>query len=340
MRNGRPNFSMPVKLVGAFAAVYVIWGTSYLATAIAVRAVSPLQLVCIRGLIGAGCLAAWQAIKGIRPPRAERRWLMWIVISGIVMLVGGHGLLFLGQRTAPSGISAVMLATIPLWMMVLDTLLCGRPTNVKIFLGVILGIAGVALLVFLHSQGKASLTLDEAFILLAAAGLWAAASLLTARRLHEVPAIPRATAQLFAGGVVAGLLSVIFPHSPIHIDRLPLVAILYLGIASSAFTFCAYNWLLTHTSPTAAGTYAFANPLVALGVGAVFAGERITVPVAIASLVVLGSVGLVLVGAKQLEDGSAASGDVLPERRPAAHSRSMDMQVAEAGHRQANSGDC
>jgi drug/metabolite transporter (DMT)-like permease len=287
-----------LKLAGAFAAVYIIWGTSYLATAIAVHAVSPLQLVCIRGLTGAACLATWQLVLGIRPAIRDRRLVGWTIGTGIVLLVGGHGLLFLGQQTAASGISAVMLATIPLWMMILDVLWCGRPANMKIVVGVVLGIAGVLLLVLLHDGGRTSLTLAQGAILLTAAALWAAASLVTARRLQDLAPLPRATGQLLAGGTAAGLICLVVPQGAAHLDGRSVAAILYLGIASSAFTFCAYTWLLTKTSPTAAGTYAFVNPIVALIVGAVFAGETITAPAAIASAVVLCAVALVLLGSR------------------------------------------
>jgi drug/metabolite transporter (DMT)-like permease len=289
-----------VKLVGAFSAIYFIWGSTYLVTGFAVRELPPLLLVSMRCLIGTVSLVLWQAVRRIPPPHVGGREIIWMIGTGTVLFIGGHGLLAFGQRSAPSGIAAVMLATIPLWMVAFDAASGGRRASARSVAGIFLGIVGVALLVTVRNHGRSILRFSDAFVLLSAAALWAAASIATARTLSLIPPLPRATGQLVTGCIVAGLLSLsqfspLGPHWGIKVWA----AVLYLGVASSALTFCAYTWLLTRVSAAAAGTYGFVNPLVALIMGVLFAGETLNLPVIAAAALIVGSTVLVLSAASK-----------------------------------------
>ena len=283
-----------MRLIAAFGAIYFIWGTSFLAIRVAVQSVPPFSLVALRTVIGALALSLWQAVR--RKPLVPHSKPGWIILTGTLMFAGSHGLLAVVQQTTASGLAALMLAPTPLWLLLLDALFSRRAIPPAAGIGAIVGIAGVALLT-LGSVGSATGVRPVSAALLLASGLcWASASLLTARKLADIEAIPRAVGQLAAGAVSTTAIALVAGEHLAVLSSTAALAIAYLGLVSSALTFCAYTWLLTRKTPATVGTYALVNPLVALLVGALLAGETINAVAAIAASLILASVWLVLMG--------------------------------------------
>jgi drug/metabolite transporter (DMT)-like permease len=271
--------SSRVKLLAAFAAVYVIWGSTYLAIKFAIATLPPLLMGGTRFLAAGAILYIWSRARGVaRPTRLH--WRSALII-GALLLVGGNGGVVLGEQAVPSSLTALLISTTPIWMTLLDWLRPGgtKPSGGVIF-GLLIGFAGVALLIGpdLSTPGTSLNPLALA-VILAASVSWAAGSLYS--RGAPVPQSPLLGTgmEMLAGGallLVAGLVTGEAGH--LHVQSVSLgsaLALGYLIVFGSLVAFTCYIFLLKATTTARVSTYAYVNPVVAVLLGWVFAGEQL-----------------------------------------------------------------
>lgn len=257
------------RLLAAFAALYVIWGSTYLAIRIGVASWPPLMMAAVRFLLAGGLLYAWQRGRGAPAP-SRRQWLHAGAI-GALLLAGGNGGVTVAEQWVASGVAALAVATVPLF-----TLACaqmfGQRASAREWFGIALGLAGM-LLLNLGANLQAS-PLGAALLLFASAS-WAFGSV-WGKRL-DLPAGPMAAAtEMLVGGVVLALASALAGERPQVWPTLEgWLALAYLVVFGSLVAFSAYLYLLKTVRPALATSYAYVNPVVAVGLGVAFAGERI-----------------------------------------------------------------
>jgi drug/metabolite transporter (DMT)-like permease len=285
-------------LYSAFAAVYVIWGSTYLAIRIGVESFPPLLLAGWRHLTFGLLLYPFLRWKtGVRPTRAHWRTA---IITGCLLLFLGNGIVCVAEQTVASGVTALLVATVSLWMVLIDWLRPGGTRAVaRVVVGLLMGFAGLALLVGPKSLGGSGRVNPVGVALLVAASFsWACGSLYS--KHGEMPASPLlgAAMQSLSGGValwIAGLFS--GELTSLHLAAISLrswLALGYLIVFGSMLGFTAYIYILKHSTATRVATYAFVNPVVALFLGWLIASEPITLRTILAAAVILAAVLLVI----------------------------------------------
>ena len=286
----------PLLLIGAFAALYLIWGSTYLAIRIGVESWPPLMLAGVRFLIAGVLFYAWLRWRGVPSPSA-REWRAAGLI-GTLLLVGGNGGVSVAEHLGvASGVAALAVATMPLFALLFG-LFWGQRARLLEWAGILLGLLGIVLL-NLGSNLQAS-PLGAALLVFAAAS-WAFGSVWS--RYLPLPAGPMASAaQMLVAGAVLLVLS---PLTGERLTQMPSLAgwavLAYLVVFGSIVAFSAYLYLLKTVRPAAATSYAYVNPVVAVLLGIFFAGERIVAAEWLAMLVIVG--GVVLIGLPQWRRG-------------------------------------
>ncbi len=282
------------KTVLAFSIIYFVWGSTFLAIRVGVREVPPLLFASMRFFIAGTVLFAWMRLKGTRSP-SRREWVAVSVLA-VCIFVADYGLLFWAEQRVPSGIAAVMLATIPVFMALSEIIfLRTQRLTVRLALALLVGIGGVAVLVsHAVSLGEAPIDRAGAVALVVAAMSWSIASALT-RKLPLPASKPMsAGSQMLAGGIMLALAAAIFGEfrgfQIQAVSRGAWYALAYLIVAGSIVGFTAYVWLIHHESPTKVGTYAYVNPVVAVIVGYFLGGETVGPRTLLGTLLVLVSV--------------------------------------------------
>lgn len=286
-----------VKLVLAFAAVYIIWGSTYLAIRYAVETLPPLVFAGSRFLIAGSILYGWARLRGAPGPRLAN-WRPTFII-GALLLLGGNGAVVLAERSVPSGLTALLIATEPLMIVLLDWARPGgaRPAG-RVAAGLGLGLVGMFVLIGPAGlAGASEVNLFGAGLLIVATISWAAGSLYAAKAPTELPPLLFAGMQMIAGGVlllIAGLVrGELHGFSIAAVSPRSLVAFGYLIAFGSLIAFTAYSWLLRVTPPSLASTYAYINPVVAVLLGWAVAGEPLTLRTMIAAAVIIAAVVLI-----------------------------------------------
>jgi drug/metabolite transporter (DMT)-like permease len=282
------------KTLLAFGIIYFVWGSTFLAIRVGVREVPPLILAAMRFFVAGAVLYLWMIARGERSP-SGRQWRAASLL-GMVIFVFDYGLLFWAEQRVPSGIAAVMLATIPVFMALSEIIFLRTQTlTARLVVALLIGIGGVAVLMS-RSLNLGGVPIDKlgAAALLFASVSWSAASTLT-RKLPLPPSkVMSAGTQMLSGGVflfaaAAGLGEFCNFH-PWSVSREVWWSLLYLIVAGSIIGFTAYVWLIHHESPTKVGTYAYVNPIVAVLVGNFLGGEALTQRTILGTLFVLISV--------------------------------------------------
>ena len=282
------------KVFLAFAIIYLVWGSTFLAIRVGVREVPPFLLAGMRFLVAGIVLYGWMRARGTASPTA-REWGAASFLA-VLIFVFDYGLLFWAERRVPSGIAAVMMATIPVFM-ALGEIVFLRTQRLTLRLGVALlvGMAGVAVLVG-HSMslGEAPVDTAGACALIVAAISWSVAASLSRKLPLPAAKAMSSGAQMLAGGVLltltAALLGEFRGFHAQAVSRGAWLALGYLIVAGSIIAFTAYVWLIHHESPTKVGTYAYVNPVVAVLVGYFLGGEAIGPRTIVGTLLVLVSV--------------------------------------------------
>ena len=315
-------------VIAAFDAIYFLWGSTYLAIRYTVEAVPPFLAITVRCVLGAAVLFGWLAARG-RLQRATLRQWATAILAGGLLFAAGQAVLAWAEQRVPSGSAALLLATIPLWMVLLDSIHTRRLPGQYVVAGTILGMTGVALL----SGGAGAAPLGDQLWLLMAALAWALGSLVARQQLSDVPAFQSTAMQLAGGGIVLAVVSSasgeLASWSPAMVTARAAGALAYLVIGGTVIGFVAYTWLLRVSTSEAVGTYAFVNPVVALALAWTVGDQAITPVTALAALFIVGSVLLIRRRAPARRAGA------LPGR-PADGYRSgitLNPRASEAGNR-------
>jgi drug/metabolite transporter (DMT)-like permease len=282
------------KTLLAFAIIYLLWGSTYLAVRVGVREVPPFLLAALRFLIAGLVLYAWMVARGERSP-SLRQWISAFLLA-VLIFVFDYGLVFWAEQRVPSGLAAVMMAMIPVFMALSEIVfLRTQRLTVRLALALLIGIAGVAVLMS-HSLylGGAPIDTAGAVALIVASLSWSISSALTRKLPLPSSKVMSSGVQMLAGGVLLALtaasLGEFHGFHPETVSRTAWLSLLYLIVAGSIVAFTAYVWLIHHESPTKVGTYAYVNPVVAVLVGYVWGGEELGLRTILGTLLVLISV--------------------------------------------------
>ena len=279
----------------ALGTVYVVWGSTYLAIAVAVQTLPPLFYSGIRFATAGLILAAWLAIRRV-DLRITRRELGGAAVVGTLLLAGGNGLVNVGERTVPSGVAALIVASIPLWI-VLYRMIARERIGRDLLAGVLLGLAGVAILVV---PGGLNGTIDPvgALILFGATLSWALGTFLSPRLSTPRHALVSTAYQMISGGVVLIVVALgggeLAHVDPARISVQSLIAFGYLVLFGSLIAYSAYTWLLQNASVSLVSTYAFVNPVIAVVLGAVVLAEPITPTTVLGAAVIVVAVAFII----------------------------------------------
>jgi drug/metabolite transporter (DMT)-like permease len=282
------------KTLLAFAIIYFVWGSTFLAIRIGVHEVPPFLLAAMRFLAAGLVLYVWMLARGERSP-TPRQWSSVLIIAFLIFVLD-YGLVFWAEQTVPSGLTAVMLATIPAFMALSEIIfLRTQRLTVRLAVALLIGLAGVAVLVSrsLNLGGAPVATAGAVALIIAAMG-WSVASALSRKLALPESKVMSSGAQMFSGGVLLALVSAALGEfrnfHPAAVSRAAWLSLLYLIVAGSIIAFTAYVWLIHHESPTKVGTYAYVNPVIAVLLGYFFAGESLGLRTILGTLFVLISV--------------------------------------------------
>jgi drug/metabolite transporter (DMT)-like permease len=284
----------------AFAIIYIVWGTTYLAIRVGVHEVPPFLLAGIRFLVAGLVLFLWMVARGEQVPTA-REWVGASALAVLIFVID-YGMVFWAEQRVPSGATAVMMATIPVFMALAEIIfLRTQKLTGRLIIALFVGIGGVAVLVS-RSLNLAGAPIDKvgAAALLVGSLSWSLGSVLS-RKVALPPAkVMSSGAQMLVGGILltltAAALGEFRGFQFAAVSRGAWLALIYLIVAGSIIAFTAYVWLIHHESPTKVGTYAYVNPVVAVIVGYFLGGEPIGTRTILGTLCVLTSVVLITSG--------------------------------------------
>ncbi|MFF5172307.1 EamA family transporter [Micromonospora sp. NPDC000089] len=301
-RPGSATPTRPALIWTALLLVYVLWGSTYLGIRIAVESLPPLASAAIR-FAAAGLVlgAVLRLRRGPGALRVDRRQLGSAALVGALLLAGGNGLVVLAESgpagaAVPSGIAALLVATVPLLVVLLRTVTGDRP-RAWTFVGVSLGFVGLVLLV-LPTGGTGAVPLAGALIVVAGAASWSVGSFLSNRLRMPADPFVATVYEMFAGGLLLAVLAVgrgeLRGFSPAEVTTRSWLALAYLTVAGSLIAFTAYVWLLARAPISLVSTYAYVNPAVAVALGALLVAEPITAQVLLGGAVIVAGVALVV----------------------------------------------
>ena len=284
-----------IELVAGFGAIYVLWGSTYLGIRFAVESIPPFLMAGTRQFVAGAILYVFARRRGAAPPTLRN----WKAAAGIgaLLLLGGNGLVSWAEKRVASGPAALIVASVPVWMVLLSAVQERRRPSVAVLAGLALALSGIALLVLPNGGGRA-VELLPAGALLVAALSWSVGSLWSRKAPLPKQTLLATSMEALAGGSalwIAGLAG--GEGAGLHLSAITArsaLALAYLIVAGSIIAFSAYVWLLTVSTPDRVSTYAFVNPIVAVVLGVLLAHERLTPRIALASAVIVGAVALIL----------------------------------------------
>lgn len=315
-------------IAAAFAAIYVIWGSTYLAIKYAIETVPPFFMTAVRFAIAGGALYLWSVIRAPRAepnpvarPSARLIWRDAFVVGGLLIL-GGTALVGWAELVVPSGITSLILASNPLWMALCEGIMARRAPSRRVVAGLLVGLGGLAILVgpTLLAPGRSASLLGVGALLLASLA-WTVGALYSRRA--ALPSSPaRATGiQMMAGGTLSLVVGVLIgEHRQLSLAAITptsLLAIGYLIVFGALIGFSAYLWLMRVSTPSRVATHAYVNPVVAVLLGWTMLGETVTVWTALAMVVIVAAVVLIV---------SAPAGSAGTERSVAKTGRRFGMR--------------
>jgi drug/metabolite transporter (DMT)-like permease len=300
----------------AFAALYLIWGSTYLGIRFSIQTIPPFLMAGTRFVLAGMIMYAIAWSQGI----VEANWRNWrtSLIIGACLLLGGNGGVTISEKYIDSGLAALIVAIVPIYIVLLGWLtgMAPRPTPIM-WMGLAGGFIGVGILFGpgLHVQSTAGRNPAIGIsILLVTSFIWSAGSLYSRAAKHAASPFLTAAQQMICGGILLLIAGVITGELPrFHPDSVSLLSagsFIYLVLVGAVIGYTAYIWLLRHCDPAKVATYAYVNPIVAVLLGTLFAGETVTVRTFIAAALIIGSVALIIT-AQQLR------ARVAPALRPA-----------------------
>ena len=299
MPTARPS---RVLIVLAFAAIYVIWGSTYLAIRLAIETLPPFLKEGARFTTAGAILLAWAVFNGEKLRPALSQWPKAFIIGGLLLLCGNGGVTW-AEKYIASSLAALLVATEPFWVVIMNWRLTHRRPNAKVLLGVLIGLAGVSLLVSdglsqgAHGPQGSRLSLIGTVVVLLSSFAWATGSVYSNRNPIRAVTAMASGMQMLAGGSLLLLLALVAgDFKRLNLDNASWVSIsafAYLTLFGSLVSFTAYSWLLNNVTPARAATYAYVNPVVAVFLGWLIASEPLTPKMMLAAAIVVGSVVLI-----------------------------------------------
>src|SRR5881227_3230439 len=294
-----------IRIVIAFAALYLIWGSTYLGIRFAIQTIPPFLMAGTRFLLAGLIMYAIAWSQGM----VKSSWANWrtSLIIGACLLLGGNGGVTISEKYIDSGLAAVIVAIVPIYIVVLGWAsgMAPRPTPI-VWLGLVGGFVGVGILLgpsLRFSSNDAHGPAIGMSILLVSSFLWSAGSLYSRAAKHAASPFLTAAQQMICGGVLlllAGVVTGELPRfHPSSVSMLSLGSFVYLVIIGAVVGYTAYIWLLRHCDPAKVATYAYVNPIVAVLLGTLFAGETVSGRTLIAAALIIASVA-VIITAQQL----------------------------------------
>ena len=293
----RTTSASRAQIIAAFASIYLVWGSTYLAISYAVQTIPPFLMGGLRFLISGAALYAWARYRGAgRPTRIHWRNA---IIAGAFLLLGGNGAVVWAEQFVPSGLTALLVSILPFWLVIIEWV---RPPRRRphgaVLIGLILGFIGIVVLVGPGNiGGHGDVRPIGALVLILGSLSWAIGSFYS--RDAELPQSGLLTTgmEMLGGGallLIVGALTGELSQFDIHrVSRESAIGLAYLITFGSLLGFTSYIWLLDKVSPARLGTYAYVNPIVAVVLGWAIAGERLSVRTAVAAAIVICAVALI-----------------------------------------------
>jgi drug/metabolite transporter (DMT)-like permease len=317
----------------ALLVVWLVWGSTYLAIRVADRSIPPFAMAGARYLTAGAVLYpfAWlgsrrrQAAAG---SRASSRLAQWggMAVVGTLLLAFGNGGVSYAEQTLPSGLAALLVASVPLWMALADLVINGRSIPLRGWIALVLGLAGIAILARPSGNGAVLPVL----VVLGASASWGIGSVLAGRLPAPASPLTGSAMEMLTGAIVlAGLAAAtgeLTHFDPAHVSTQSLLGLLYLIGPGSLLALTCYVIALRRLPTAAVSTYAYVNPVVAVSLGALFLGERLTLATLLGGAVVIVSVAILLIN----RAGSP------PRRGPSVHNRASHSRLYRSGRRSAN----
>lgn len=290
------SLPLKIKVIIAFGAIYVIWGTTYLAIRFAIDTIPPFFMMGCRFLAAGTFLYSWARFRGEANPRFQQ-WRTAVVI-GILLFLGGHGALAWSEQVLPSGIAALIAATTPIWMILLSHFRSpvGRIGR-RAIIGLVLGFLGTVLIIEPTKLiGGQTVDLIGATVLLVGTISWCSGSVYS--KYTNLPKSPQLVSgmTMLCGGTALVLVSLLTGESDAlsQASALSLLSLFYLVLFGSITAFTAYIWLLNTVSPAQVSTYAFVNPIIAVFVGWFGGGESLSPRLLLAAFFMIAGVGAIV----------------------------------------------
>jgi drug/metabolite transporter (DMT)-like permease len=289
-----------LQVIAGFAVIYLVWGSTYLAIAYAVRSLPPVLTTAARFAVAGAVLCAWAWWRGAPRPV----WVEWraATIAGAVLVVGGTATVCWAEQWVPSGLTSLLVATVPLWFVLLEWMAPGgqRPHGL-VAAGVALGLIGLGVLTNpFNGPASGAHVFAPAAVLMLAAILWAVGSLYSRRAPLPASGTMGTGMQMMIGGLLCFPVGLALGENPrIDVTRVPAaawIAVAYLTVVGSLTAFTTYLWLLRVSTPSRVATHAYVNPVVAVALGWAVAGEPLTARILVAAGLIIGAVVLITSG--------------------------------------------
>lgn len=289
-------YSLRWKLIAAFSAVYLIWGSTYLGIRFAIQTIPPFLMAAMRFLISGSMLYTWLRVSGA--PKPDLHHWRSAAITGFLLLGIGNGGLSWSEQVVPSGIAALIIAITPLWFVLIEWFQHAVRPSAETVLGLALGTVGMVILIDpARISGAGSVDLLGAGVLLTSSFCWTLGSLYSRRAKHPPRPLLGTAMQMLVGGGI--LLVVSFGVGEFrsldlrYVSSSSLLALAYLIVFGSLIAFSSYIWLLKASTPARVSTYAYVNPIVAVFLGWLLAGEELNGRIALAAAIIVASVAII-----------------------------------------------
>ena len=315
-------------VIASFAAIYLIWGSTYLAIRFAVATLPPFLMGGARFLLAGIVLYGWLRLKNSPPPAAQH-WYNAVIVGALLLGVGNGGVNW-AEQSIPSGITALLIAGTPLWFALLDWL---RPAGTRpsrhTIVGIVIGFAGVVMLVGSHENfHQQAINPAGVFALFLASIAWAGGSLYARYTPKPDSTLMGVSLQMVAGGTILLMVGLVMGEgngfSWANISVRSVWAFAYLTLVGSLVGFTAYSWLLKHTTPARLSTYAYVNPVIAVLLGWALGGETLTPRIVWAAAIIV--IGVIIITTQKV---SAKKSDELTKKCQAVQSNGLPHAADE-----------
>ena len=295
--NDRRRHASRAQIIAAFASIYLIWGSTYLAISYAVETIPPFIMGGIRFVVSGAMLYLWARYRGA--PRPTRLHWRNATVAGGFLLLGGNGAVVWAEQFVPSGLTALLVSILPFWLVIIEWV---RPPSKRpsaaVLVGLVLGFIGIVVLVGPSDVGgHGDVRPIAALVLILGSLSWAIGSFWSRDAQLPVSGLLTTGMEMLGGGVLLLMVGAVtgeLSHFDIHrISNASAVGLVYLITFGSLLGFTSYIWLLDKVSPARLGTYAYVNPIVAVLLGWAIADERLSIRTGVAAAIVICAVALI-----------------------------------------------